>query len=285
MTDRLYGRTAVLTVARVVVDSFVQTRDEVQVTDLRMSFNVEKHLGKEPNTCTVSVFNLSEDSRALFESKPLQVRLEAGYGGDAGSLFVGDLVFGQSKLNGADWETKLELGDGQRAIAHARHSKTYPSGTTHLDMFRDTAKSMGMDVKVDSAADAAALVRQVASGTTFHGPTRKTLTQIVRRHGMEWSVQDGVIHVQSPDAVRPGEALVLDEGSGMLDSPEFGPPKKKGGKRLLTVKNLLYPALAPGRRVQVVSARINGMFKVQRVVHAGDTAGADWTTTIEAIPL
>ncbi len=285
MSDRLYGRTIAVTVAKVTSDGFFETRDEVQVTDLRVTFSIERHLGHEPNTATVTIYNLSAQSQALFEAKPLQVRVDAGYGGDLATLFSGDLVFGQTSRTGPDVATKLELGDGHRAYHHARHARSYPAGTSTLDMVRDAARSMGSTLKIDSAADAVKLAMQIASGESHGGPTRKQLTQMLRRHQMGWSIQDGVIHVQSDDATRSDEALVLDESSGMIESPEFGPPKKKGGRRLLTVKNLLYPALVPGRKVRVIGAKIDGLFKIERAKHDGDIAGPDWLTTIEAVPL
>lgn len=278
------NRAYALTVAKVTRDSFFEVRDEEVVSALRVTFSIEKHLGSEPNTCTCSVFNLNESSRALFESTPLQVRLDAGYEGQVGTLFVGDLKFGQTKRNGTSRETKLQLGDGHRAYATARFARSFPGGTETLDVVRDVASSMGLRVPKD-AADALTLVRQVASGTSFHGPSRKALTQVLRKHRMSWSVQDGSLQILGPDGVRASEALVLDQSSGMLDTPEFGTPNKKTGKRLLTVKNYLYPALSPGRKVRVSSLRINGLFRIERVTHDGDSRGPSWYSTIEASPL
>jgi hypothetical protein len=284
VSDRLFPRAIAVTVAKVTTGSFFTTRDEVTVADLRVSFSIEKHLGSEPNTCTCSIFNLSESSRALFEGKPLQVRIDAGYDSQLGALFVGDLAFGQSIKNGTEWETKLQLADGHRAYHYARHARAYPKGTSTIDMVKDMAGAMGLKVP-KNAADALDLVRQISSGNSFAGPSRKMLTQVLARHGRSWSIQDGGLQILGDDEVRSGDALVIDEGSGMIESPEFGPPKKKGGKRLLTVKNLLYPALSPGRKIRVVSLRVNGFFKIERVTHTGDTAGGDWMSTIEAVPV
>lgn len=283
MSDRLFPLGMVLTVAKVTEGKFFDVRDEVQVSDLRMTCSIEKHLGKGPNTCTASVFNLSEESRALFESKPLQVRIDAGYDGDLGLLFVGDLKFGQSVRSSTGWETKLQLGDGHRAYTHARYARSHPAGTKPGDVVKDIVSTLDLRVPKD-AADAVAQFKQFASGASFSGPSHKALTTVLRRSGADWSIQDGSLQILTADGTRGGDVLVIEEGSGMLGSPEFGPPQKQGGKRLLSVKNLLYPALSPGRKVLVRSLQIQGTFKIQRVTHAVDTKGGGYST-IEAVPL
>ena len=52
----------------------------------------------------------------------------------------------------------------------------------------------------------------------------------------------------------------------------------------MTVKMLLYPEIVPGDLVQVTSKVKNGLFKVVKVRHSGDTHGHDWWTDLEIAP-
>src|SRR5436190_1487216 len=91
-------RRAVLTVAKPQAGSFTHTLpNALTIRDLKITFSIEKTIGRTPNTCVVSVFNLSDDTRArYFKDKPLHVSLDAGYVDNLQRIFTGDLRFGST---------------------------------------------------------------------------------------------------------------------------------------------------------------------------------------------
>lgn len=276
----------------------------LEVQDLRVQFNIEKHLGSEPNTFDVTITNLSESSRGFFEQRPFHVQLQAGYGDDLHHLCRGDVRFAQSVRRETDWETSLQVADGDRAYRHARVNRSFGAGVTLETALREVVASMGGELPASSLTLARALATQQANGLTLYGSSSTALTRLLAPHGLTWSIQDGQIVILRDDEVRVGFATVISQDTGMIGFPEFGPPDRpaaraagvhrsttkkvttkslKHGLPALTVKMLLAPHVTPGILVQVESSRIQGTFKVLRVTHQGDTHGDDWTTEIEAV--
>ncbi len=81
-----------------------------------------------------------------------------------------------------------------------------------------------------------------------------------------------------------GVTYTIDEENGMIGSPEFGKPSRRGKAPEVTIRTLLYPEIRPGHPVKVASRDLNGTFKVKNVKHRGDTHGPDWMTEVEIIP-
>ena len=123
---RLYNRSASLTIARPTSGEFTLAPlpNAIEISGLSMSFKIEKSLEPGPNTCEVIVFNLAENTRAEFQRKPLHVILEAGYDDVTSRLFAGDMRWARSSREGPDWQTKILIGDGDRAYRHARMNRS-----------------------------------------------------------------------------------------------------------------------------------------------------------------
>lgn len=282
MSNRLFKRAVALTIARVRPDSYFTTENNaVVISDLRVTFSIEKHLGSEPNKADVVIYNLAEDSRAAIQRKPLLVRLEAGYEDNLGRLFNGDLRWGASNREGSDWITKLQLADGDRAVRHGRVNRSHPPGTSKADVLKGAAKGLGLEVP-PAVLGAVESAGQFVAGLTAQGPAAKVMTTVTRSMGMGWSIQDGRLQIQRANDVRPDRAILISQDTGMIGNPTLGAPKKPGGPTTLTIKMLLYPGLTPGGKIKVETRTINGIFKVERVLHTGDTHGDDWTSEIEA---
>lgn len=284
---RLFRRQVALTVARPgAAPNFftVDGANAIQISELRVAFNVEKKLGGKPNVCTAQVFNLAERTRAEFQARPLYVRLEAGYENDVRRLFTGDLKFGHSEKSGNDWITEMTLGDGARAYSEARVSRSFRSGTKRRAALAELADAMGLDVP-SNAAEFAELDVEFASGVALSGSAARELTRIASAAGLDWSIQDGRLQLLREADVRADEAIEISEATGMIGSPEMGPPTKKRKRPLLTVRTLLDPRITPGGRVLVKARSEGGLCKVIRVQHTGDTHGPDWYSTAEAVPL
>jgi hypothetical protein len=285
---RLVNRTCAITIHRTersITERrfFVTLPNVVTVRDQRISFGVKKSLSKTPNTCEVKIYNLAPLTRGEVEEDGVQVKVEAGYDGVTKLLFQGDVRSAFSETDGAHWVTTMHLADGGKAFGNARGNRSYRGGTRVITILRDLAKSFGLELPRDVLA-APELRTQFAAGYVLDGPVRDHLTTLLDRFGYSWSIQNGRLQVLRDDAVVAGTVREISEATGMLGSPAMDKPKKKGG-RTVSVRNQLYPELAPGGAIVLKSLQINGQFKIKEVVHQGDTHddGDDsWTTSVEA---
>lgn len=258
-----------------------------EISKLRVQFKIRKSLTKHPNTCEIIISNLSQKSRTDFETKPLLVQLNAGYDDQLRLLYVGDLRYGSSRQNHADWETKLELGDGDSRHRWARVNKSYAAGTPLKTVLRDAARSMGFELPKNLVSDSK-LDLALPVGRVSHGPTRDELTKLLAPFGYHWSIQNGVFRVLKDEETSGSAALPIDKEHGMIGTPEFGSPPKNKKPAHLNVKTLLYPELTPGDLVKLTSTVKTGMFRIDVVSHSGDTHGKgenSWTTELELRPL
>ena len=280
-----FDRRISLTIARPAPTSFFKTLpNAVVVEDLRVQFRIEKQLGKDPNTCEVIVSNLAQNTRAELQTKPLNITLEAGYDTQVARLFRGDLQWSESKRVGPDFESKLLIGDGDRAYRYARVNRTFKAGTSHLTILAEAADSMNVSIPNNVKADPG-MQGQTATGVTLRGYSRNVISRIAKIVNREWSIQDGVLQMNLRNETNVGEAFVVSEDTGMIGTPEFGSPPKKKEQPVLKVRSLLRPEINAGTLISVEAANINGNFKVRRVTHSGDTHGVAWYSEMEAVPL
>ena len=259
---------------------FESLGNAIEFTDMRMKFDVKKSLGKEPNSCKIIFSNLSEHTRSELERKPLGVTLAAGYRGSGPRLlFTGDLVRSVSVYRGTDWETTMQVRDGGRAYAYARSNLSYKKGVRVDQVISDVAATMGLKlpIEIDQAPE---LKQALASGISLHGPTRDVLTRLLAPYGFNWSVQNGRLQVLKDGQLRAGEALLINQDSGLIGSPQRSVPDKPEGKSELTLETLLFPEVMPAQSIQVESRTFNGPFRTKEVTHAGDTHGDDWKTEV-----
>lgn len=279
--SRLYDRKVQVLVARPLAGEFFRTGAQITVIeDLKVTFSIEKTLGREPNTCEVTVHNLSEGTRAEFQEKPLKLRLEAGYDGSTSRLFSGDVYWADSKKEGTEWITRALLLDGGRAFKWGRVNRSFNPGVSAKDAVRELANSLGL--KLPRNLDAlTSLSRQFASGLTLYGTTRDALTALLDRHQLGWSIQDERLQILDAASINTDIPIVASADTGLIGTPDYGPPEKRGGQPVVTVQMLLEPGAHPGGKLEVRSQSVTGDFKMERVLHEGDTHSEAWETTME----
>lgn len=285
---RLYRRTAKLTVFRDGKDFTTENPTGIEITDLRFKFEVQRSLTSTPNTADVWIHNLAPRTRAELEGKNLTVQLEAGYDNVNRLLCVGNVHFAMSEEQHTDWVTLLQLTDNGRGITFGRTNKSYGPGTTVRKVIQDVAATMGLNLPSNLVNDSA-LDRRLPTGIVAAGPSSLELTRLLAPFGYHWSVQNGRLVVLRDEEHMGGEALLIDEGHGMIGTPQFGSPSRRGAPAHVNIKTLLYPEVEPGALVRVRSRSLGGGqgdFKVDKVKHTGDTHGATtWVTEAQVVPV
>jgi len=260
----------------------------------RIQFEVEKNLSSTPNKCKIKISNLSEHSRDDFERLPVGIQLAAGYDGVAKLLFTGDLHEFFSERDGTEIITTLIVKDGLRAYAHARMNRSYKAPITVKRVLEDAAKSMGLKLppEIEQTTE---FKQALAVGISASGPTRDVLTSLLAPYGYRWSVQNGKLLVIKNETFAPGDVILVNRQTGLIDSPKLTTPEKPPAKKPtknkryrgpeIKFQSQLYSEIAPGRRVYLDSEFFNVDLKALDVKHSGDTHGQDFNTDVSARPL
>lgn len=283
------------------------TVGDFSTDQLRVNFRIVRTLGKEPNTCDLKIYNLSEASRARVQptkfaatdSLELQFAklesggkfpciVEAGYAGQTvgdATIFSGDTRTVDHVRERADWITHVQCGDGEKAYQFANLNKAF-SNTDFGKIVEEVATSLtpnlgnlkDMIAKVKSSGKTPELSR----GFVAHGKVSATLAELLKSSGLEYSIQNGELLVVEPGQAKAGQAIKLTPTTGLVGSPDHTPPEQKGKPATLKCKSLLNPQITPACTVRVESEGVSGDFVVQKVEHMGDSHSGDWSTSIEA---
>jgi hypothetical protein len=294
MPTDLFDREIVINLGGLRIASRDQFTGE-QKPILKVQFNIERNLQKDPNSAELTIFNLSKASRSGVQQKGIPVEIEAGYFGNTSLIFKGDLDYGATVRTGTDWVTTLQSTDGGKQYRSARINLSFDAGSAVKDVINRAADELGLGKgnvadELNKGNPRSSAVQYV-KGLVLSGQGTASFDKVVRRAGFEWSIQDGQIQLTRPGKViNPGEAVVLNQGTGLIGTPE------QGEKGLLKARSLLQPELLPGKRVQIQAGQlgftalkgqreIDGFFRVEKTIFSGDTWGNDWFSDIEARPV
>jgi hypothetical protein len=114
------------------------------------------------------------------------------------------------------------------------------------------------------------------TGYVASGDAVSQLDRVCRSCGLEWSVQDNQLQLLERGKALQEDGIVLAPGSGLLESPELG----KGG--VVRCKALMIPGLYPGRRVELRTQHVRGVYRIETTHHKGGfDAGDDWGAELE----
>lgn len=245
--------------------------------DFDCEFKIVRTLTAKPNTCELKLYNLSESTRGAITRGDL-VRVEAGYTTGLTLLFSGDVKRATTKTEGTDSVTTVEAGDGENAVQRARVLRSFGPNATVETVVAALAEAAGVGVgNAREALREAGLGRASGTfpqGTVVDGSFADELTRVTASAGFEWSIQDGVLQLLQRGSALDRVAVVLSAETGLLEASKT----KKGA---LEAKALLIPDLVPGRKVDVRSPNVRGVFRVTKAEYSGATRGDEWTASIE----
>lgn len=266
---------------------FESIGNALEITEHRVRCEIARHLGKEPNTCTMTIDNLGPTTRAEIESGKVTVIFEAGHDGVARHVFTGDRRFAYSSINNATVETKMQIGDGARAYAHARMNFSYKPPVELRTVLQACAASMNLELS-RGVLESIDFRQALATGISLHGPTRDVLDRLLGPFGYRWSIQNGAIQILADGAANESEALLINEQAGLIGSPARSPENKNKSRQDVTFDVILKPEIIPGNKVQLESSEIHGLFRVIETTDKVDTHGTNessWATSVKASPI
>lgn len=261
-------------------------RCRVQVETLGLEgfdvrFEITKSLSaKTPNAAELKVWNLDVEHRQrLQELEKVYLSIEAGYASGMSLLFRGDLRDVVSSRENADWVTTITSDSGRRA-RKKRLVRSFAPGSTVSSVLQAAAKGMGVRLGNTAARTVEAKIAGTQASKFFNGyaiagAIDEELDRLARSCNLEWSIQDDELQFLDYGEPLSQLAVRLTSETGLLGSPE------PGNKGICEARTLIVPDLYPGRRVEMVSEHVRGMYRVETTKHVGSTFGSEWYVDLQ----
>ena len=279
----------------------------LEVDDLRIYFKVTKTIGRTPNTATIKIWNLSPDNEALVKGEFDDVILNAGYDGSTRGLFRGNIRYAEGYPEGSERILQIDCGDGDRDFQNTAINVTLAAGTTTAQLVDHVLSKFGSVKKGTITLKD----KKHARGRVISGMARDVLDRVAMDQDAHWSFTDGVLHIIPVGQTLPNEAVVITSETGLLGAPtrtdkgikvtcQLNPIIVPNGKIQLDnndfrdqvrAQRLKLPGAKPhtGAKAKqshkLAAIDPDGIYRVIRVDHEGDTRGEKWVSEIVCVAL
>ncbi len=262
--------------------------NKYSLDELNFTFDVPFNDSEEPPVATVTITNLSANTRANIKRDD-PVILNAGYQGDVGCILIGKVVGLKHKQSKVDWVTTLTVQPCADEILDRLVNKTYVEDTAASAIVRDLLNIFGAEVsRCELSVD-----KHYPRGKVCKGVLRQVLSEIVVSDCKSRFIvrtTEQVYITKSEDGIDNG--LTLTSANGLLRSDEekvvipvetAANSKKTGNARKdnnISRSCLLNYNIAAAEVVKIQSSDLNGRFIVVKGSHKGGRTG-DWKTSME----
>ena len=263
----------------------------LDVSELRIRFQVEQALVGKPGHAVITVNNMANDTAQRIQREGAPVILQAGHEGNAGLIFRGTAIqIRRGRESQTDTFLEITAIDGDVAYMYATVNVSMAAGWTHTDQLKEMQK--GMQAKgVDPGYTGELYQNKAVRGKALFGAVRDHMHDFSVSTGTEWAINMGKMDVVPVGGILPDEAFLLTPDTGLIGMPT----QSVDG---IHVRALLNPCFRAGAQVKlqnssIVMAQINpayadvtynapidldGAYKIYSVSHTGDTRGNDYYT-------
>lgn len=273
----------------------------LDLSELRIKFSIKRSDTQTPNTADIRVYNLSEETAVQIRKEFTKVVLEAGYEGNRGVIFKGNIkqvILGRESAT--DTFIDIVAGDGDKAYNFAIVNTTLAKGSTQANQIQAAVASM-QSKGVTQGPLGKQTTTVLPRGKAMFGPAKNYLRNSAQTTGNVWSIQDEKVTLVSTTSYLPGTAIVLNSNTGMIGTPQ----QTNDG---VNIKCLLNPGLNVSTRVQIDESSIariktnleaiaasnaaglaapilphlsiDGIYYILTLEHSGDTRGVDWYSSL-----
>ncbi len=263
--------------------------DTLQTDCHDIAFEITKTKKRQPNTASLTIWNLSEPQRRQIEALSIptktaagkathgrgkiRVQIEAGYEGNTSLLFRGDLRTAITTREGPDLVTTIEGDDGGRDVLLARVSRSYAAGTPVKTAVRDLASALGVGTgNLEALTYTTRGGGTFSNGTVLSGKADEQLTRLLHSCQLTWSIQNGALQILEAGKGLSTSAVLLSPSTGLVGTPSVSP------EGYISFVALLVPGVFPGSRVKIQCPTLTTTATVVNVTHTGDSsvAGPPW---------
>lgn len=245
---------------RVYVSKNGQNEEFLDLSQFNVSFKISQRCVGKPSTAVVMITNLAKSSadkididyNTIAKQKGLRLIIDAGYEGNHGIIFDGDLWF---KTTGRTSETdtylKLIAARGDRAYQYSFTNVTMSRGATQAQIYQRLTEDMKPFGITDAPVPKYLLKQTLPRGKTVFMHTHKALDAFGKVNNLNWGFGDNSIitTMYQPVKYTDQEVVVLNSATGLIGRPEL---TQTG----IECKCLLNPKIGYGTIFQIDNASL-----------------------------
>lgn len=267
--------------------------DEDTNEGLQLTFSIKKNFNnaEQSNTCTIDLFNLSEDSIRYISKENSAIILKVGYKGNSGvssnkEIFRGIIseIETDDRSNRQDRKTSLKCVPADSITYQPRISKTFPANTTPRQIINYLVGQSGTIAR--ASFNSSSIDTTFPFGYSVEGTVKSILNDLSRDYGFVFRVDGKRLYVndpnrfQSPNSVE--RAFVISPSTGLLGTPSFASSDGKKSEGDTTKKDgvkfraLINPLIKPGTAVSIKDTVLEGIFRVNTVEYNGSWRENRW---------
>jgi hypothetical protein len=270
----------------------------LDLSDLRVVFNVRRGDYQTPNSADVRIFNVADKTANRIRNEGTRLVLQAGYEGNYGLIFDGVIKQPRrGRVDAKDSYIDITAADGDQAYNYSVIALSLAAGNTPSDAVQAFLGAMarhGISQGYVPELSRNGSVR----GRVYYGLTRDELREWAEVQDALWSIQDGKLTLIPRTSYIPGEVPVISPATGLIGVPEQTPngielrtllnPSLKIGERIKldsTLNLYRYGLDVPSQAVseaqrQQIKTNADGLYYVMVAHHSGDTRGNEWYTNM-----
>lgn len=275
---------------------------------LHISFDLEKSDTQSSNTGTIKISNLSKEHRSVLEKKDCYIELHAGYGDNLGLVFAGGVSTTEEELSNADRELTINVVDG--FTYNDLPGWLSLNGTvTCSEVLNKLIEAMEIDSAViTDAAQEKLEEAKYDNGYSYVGKLRAALQNVLRKAGVTYTIQNGILQVYVYGESITPKAYSLSAESGLISIPKkisISQTNSNTGSSSSSTSSssssssssgttdkgipgyevnfLLNPAVGVNDLIVLKSKNVSGYFRVQKLTIDGDNYSGDWKCTAQLV--
>ena len=228
----------------------------------------------EPNDAEITIYNLSEQTLVPMR-KNTPVIINAGYGRDVGSVFLGSIEEVKGSWSGVDKLVNITVGDGSDRWLKQTINKAYRPGTSAVAIIRDMLNMFGLEIGQIQLKEN----KVYSGGRTISGNLETVLRQIVVKDcKSKLFISNGTIFI------RPGEqgketAFILNSNTGLIETPQT--METEEGVIKYSVYALMNHRITADSLLRIESRTARGLFRVVKGYHTANYS--DFMTYMEVV--
>jgi len=265
------------------------TNEIVTIKNFRMSFDIKKTSSTDPNTCTFTAYNLSNNTAQKLNDDKGLLTIKAGYekANNIETIFIGNVSLTKIIKDSTETIVTIEARDGELPLLITRDAISFKEGVTVKQILKSIIKKFGIAIKTN-IEEVNFINKNYSSGFAYMGELKGLLDKLAKDAGLSWSIQNNELKIYNKNSTDKSTQIIVNQNTGLIGAPEKIKFKKTNVTNEIEINGyivnfLLQPKAEPGGSMLLSSQSVgdNKEFRIETVAHVGDNFDGDFKTTAE----